>query len=165
MTRSNAREIAMHISFETGVNPMPTSELIELIFEQDYYKSLAQECDVYAERPGAKQMDYIRRMALGIGEHAAELDSYIEKYSKGWKIGRISRVAVAVMRLAMYEIMYMPDIPNGAAINEAIELARKYEDEDTVSFINGILGSFVRREMNFDTENAGEAKAEAPAEE
>ena len=98
------------------------------------------------EAPNAKQAEYIRRLVKGVAEHAAELDGYIAKYAKGWNFARIPLVASAIMRVAMYEILYMPDIPNGAAINEAVEIAKKYETPETVKFINGILGSFVRQE-------------------
>ena len=82
-----------------------------------------------------------------LADHAPELDGYIAKYAKGWNFARIPLVASAVMRVAMYEILYMPDIPNGAAINEAVEIAKKYETPETVKFINGILGTFVRQEI------------------
>ena len=91
--------------------------------------------------------NYIKNLVIGISEHSAELDGYIEKYAVGWKFGRISRTAAAIMKLAMYEVLYMPDIPDNAAINEAIELAKRYEPPETVSFINGILGSFSREEV------------------
>ena len=84
----------------------------------------------------------------GVAEHAAELDGYIAKYAKNWKFSRIPLVASAIMRVAMYEILYMQDIPNGAAINEAVEIAKKYETPETVKFINGILGSFAREEIS-----------------
>ena len=90
--------------------------------------------------------DYIRRLVKGVNEHAAELDGYIAKYAKGWSFDRIPLVAAAVMRVAMYEILYMPDIPNASAINEAVEIAKKYESDDVVRFINGILGTFLRSE-------------------
>lgn len=146
MTRSNAREIAMHISFETEVNTLPIEEIMAKKFEKEYYASLAQECSIYEEYPSENQMKYIERVSLGVAEHAAELDSYIEKYSKGWKIGRISRVAAAIMRVAMFEILYMTEIPNSAAADEAVKLCKKYEEPETVSFLNGILGSFIRDE-------------------
>lgn len=73
-----------------------------------------------------------------------EIDEIIEKYAVGWKVGRISKVSLAVLRLAVYEIMNVDDAPTGAVINEAVEIARRYEEEDKVSFINGILGSFAR---------------------
>ena len=65
----------------------------------------------------------------------------------GWSFARIPRMAAAVMRTAMYEVLYMPAIPNSAAINEAVEIAKNYEPAEVVSFINGILGSFVRAEF------------------
>ena len=73
-----------------------------------------------------------------------EIDAIIEQYAVGWKISRISRVSLAVLRLAIFEILYVDDAPTGAVINEAVEIARRYEEEDKVSFINGILGSFAR---------------------
>ena len=84
----------------------------------------------------------------GVADHAPELDGYIAKYAKGWNFARIPLVASAIMRVAMYEILYMPDIPHGASINEAVEIAKKYETPETVKFINGILGSFVRQEIS-----------------
>ena len=83
-------------------------------------------------------------MVTGVNEHAAELDGYIAKYAKYWKFSRIPLVASAIMRVAMYEILYMQDIPNGAAINEAVELARQYSTEKAPQFINGVLGAIAR---------------------
>ncbi len=76
----------------------------------------------------------------------------IEKYARGWRLERISRVAAAIMRCAMCEILYMDDVPNAAAINEAVELAKGYEEPETVAFINGVLGSFVRGEVEPEAE-------------
>ena len=87
-------------------------------------------------------------MVKGVLAHGAELDGYIEKYARGWKFSRIPLVASAIMRVAMYEVLYMPDVPNAAAINEAVEIAKKYETPETVKFINGILGSFSRQELS-----------------
>ena len=67
--------------------------------------------------------------------------------AKGWRFSRIDRVAAAIMRVTMYEILYMPDVPNKVAINEAVEISKKYLDDDVVKFVNGILGSFVRAEF------------------
>ena len=120
------------------------SRLIET--EQARFAALAEEDPLYQETPNAKQADYIRRLVRGVADHAPELDGYIAKYAKGWNFARIPLVASAIMRVAMYEILYMPDIPHGASINEAVEIAKKYETPETVKFINGILGTFVRRE-------------------
>ena len=105
-------------------------------------------CTFRVWAPNAKQVAYITRLVTGVNEHAAELDGYIAKYAKNWKFSRIPLVASAIMRVAMYEILYMQDIPNGAAINEAVEIAKKYETPETVKFINGILGSFAREEIS-----------------
>jgi len=115
--------------------------------DKSYYETCADEAEVYASYPSQKQAAYLRRVAVGVLEHGPELDAYIEKYAKGWAVGRISRVAVAIMRVAMYEILYMPDVPGASAINEAVEIAKKYEDPETVAFVNGILGSFIRAEL------------------
>lgn len=147
MTRNTAREIATHLAYELSFTELPIEEFLAARLSEENFAYLAPECELYAERPNEKQDVYINRLVTGVAEHAAELDTYIEKYAKGWRFERISLVAAAIMRVAMYEIMYMPDIPNGAAVNEAVEIAKKYEDEETVKFINGILGSFVRREI------------------
>ncbi len=146
MSRTIAREIAMHFSFELAQSGKTAEELLALRFSEEYYPTLAQESDVYSQMPDSTQMDYIEHVVKGLYEHAYELDSYIEKYSQGWHFERISRIALAIMRLAMYEVLYIPDVPDAVALNEAVELAKKYEEKEAVPFINGILGSFVRQE-------------------
>lgn len=133
-----------------AVNDLPASDLLRDFFDKEHYATLEAEDEIYADFPNKKQMEYIERLTSGVVEHAPELDMYIEKYSKDWSVARISRVASAIMRIAMFEILYMQDIPNGVAVNEAVELAKKYEDRDTVAFINGVLGTFVRKEMTID---------------
>ncbi len=147
MVRNTAREIAIHLSYELSFTDKDTDALLDERLTADAFSVLAEEDPVYTEAPNAKQAEYIRRLVKGVDEHAAELDGYIEKYSKGWRFARIPLVASAIMRVAMYEMLYMPDIPNGAAINEAVEIAKKYETPETVKFINGILGSFLRQEI------------------
>ena len=102
---------------------------------------------MYAELPDAKQMAYIRRLTELTMENRSEIDGFIERYAKGWKLERISKTALAVMRCAICEILYMDDIPNAAAINEAVELDKGYDEPDTVAFVNGVLGGFMRGEF------------------
>jgi len=147
MTRTVAREIAVRLCFSVSENPSDPNEVLAGAFEEGYYSTLGAEDKLYKESPDEKQLEYITRLVMGVCEHSAELDGYIGKYSVGWKFGRISRTAAAVMKTAMYEVLYMPDIPDRAAINEAVELAKRYEPPETVSFINGVLGSFSRSEM------------------
>ena len=146
LTRTNARAIAIHFTFEMSFSNCTADELLEQFFNRDYFALLSEEEPLYAEFPNEKQREYIQTLVRGVFQHGAELDRYIEKYAVGWKFSRIDRVAAAIMRVAMYEILYMPDIPNAAAINDAVEIAKRYEEAETVRFINGLLGSFVRGE-------------------
>ena len=147
MLRNTAREIAIHLSYELSFHTEPIDALLDRRLTPEAFAALAEEDAAYSEFPNAKQADYIRRLVKGVADHAPELDGYISKYAKGWSFARIPLVASAIMRVAMYEVLYMPEIPNGAAINEAVEIAKKYETPETVKFINGILGSFVRQEV------------------
>ena len=147
MTRTDAREIAVRLIFSISENPTDPEAFLNQVFDEAYYARLAEEDALYQSPPSAKQLDYITRLVTGVFEHSAELDGYIEKYAVGWKFARISRTAVAIMKTAMFEVLYMPDIPDKAAINEAVELAKRYESPETVPFINGVLGSFARSEV------------------
>ena len=68
----------------------------------------------------------------------------IRKYSIGWDISRISKLARCILRLAIFEILYVEDVPTGVAVSEAVRIAKKYNGDDTGAFVNGILGSFAR---------------------
>ena len=160
MIRNVAREIAMHLSYELSFTGLSAGELLDQRLSGQHFDALSAEYEVYGELPGPSQRAYIRKLVTGIAAHGYELDQYIEKYAKGWRFERIPLVAGAIMRLAMYEILYMPEIPNGAAINEAVEIAKKYESTEVVRFINGILGSFVRGEA---ADAAGSAGSPPPA--
>ena len=147
MTRTAAREIAVRLCFCVSENPTDPEELLARVFDEKYYATLEGEDDLYSSYPDERQMEYITRLVKGIYEHAPELDGYIDKYSSGWRYGRISRTAAAIMKTAMYEALYMKDVPERAAFNEAVELAKYYETPETVSFINGVLGTFSRNEI------------------
>ena len=147
MTRSNAREIAVHIIFTLGFDTRSAQEILDAELTRERFQELAEELPLYEQFPNEKQERYIRELVQGVFAHGPELDDCISRYSVGWSFARIPRMAAAVMRTAMYEVLYMPDIPNAAAINEAVEIAKKYETPETVKFINGILGSFSRQEI------------------
>lgn len=148
MTRTAAREMAARLCFGLSENPRDAQEVLDEFFDSEYYVSLSQEDELYADAPDDRQAAYIRRLVSGIGMHSVELDGYIEKYAVGWKFARISRTALAIIKTAMFEILYMTDeVPVRAAVNEAVELAKKYEEPETVPFVNGVLGSFVKGEV------------------
>ena len=144
MTRTNARELVVHLIYEMNATGIGADEALPLRFAEDYYPTLAEENELYSEKPNRKQLDYIRLTAAGATEKREELDGFIRQYAIGWRLERISSLARAIMELAIYEMLYVEDVPTGVAISEAVELARRYEDEDVVSFVNGVLGSFAR---------------------
>jgi len=157
MTRSNARELAVHLVFEQGFSGQSADELLDAALKRPVFEAIGKEEPLYAEFPNAGQRDYIATLVRGVEAHAHELDGYISKYAIGWNFNRLPRVTVAILRVCMFEILYMRDVPNAAAINEAVELTKRYEEPELAAFVNGILGSFVR------TEPLPEDQAPAPA--
>ena len=97
-------------------------------------------------RPNEKEADFMDALVAGVQEHVSELGALIEQYAANWRIDRIEKVTLAILRLAIYELKY-EDLPGGVAINEALELARTYASPQSVAFVNGILGS-VQRALN-----------------
>ncbi len=147
MRRSHARELAVHLSFALSFSNIKAEELLQESVSRGRFEALKDEVALYEEFPNEKQRAYISQLVSGVGTHGPELDSYISKYAVDWSFSRISRMAATIMRVAMYEILYMPDVPPSAAINDGVNIAKNYENAETVSFINGILGSFMRGEL------------------
>ncbi len=128
MKRNEMREQAFLLTFENlfEINDN-LDELIEL-----YSENVEQVCD------------YAIKISSGIKDKLDELNGIINTYSKSWKISRLPKVTLAVLYVAIYEMKYVESVPEGVAINEAVELAKKYASSDDASYINGILGSFSR---------------------
>jgi len=147
MTRTAAREIAIQLSFAAAACGAEPGELMDAFFSQEHYDSLGEELELFRELPDEKQMAYIRTLTELTARHRSEIDGCIGRYSRGWKPERLSKTALAILRCAVCEILYMEEIPNAAAINEAVELAKSYDDPETVSFINGVLGGLMRGEF------------------
>lgn len=158
MTRTVAREIAVHLIYEMGFGGENADEFLQNALKEEAFAAFAEDEPLYQEFPDESQLNYITELVKGTYVHGPELDDYISRYAIGWSFQRIPRVAVAVMRAAMYEVLYMPEIPNAAAINAAVEIAKGYVEPEVVSFINGILGTFVRTEF---PETVAEKCAEA----
>ncbi len=144
MTRANARELAVHLIYGRNFTGEEPQQVIATRLEKEYYAKLSQENQVYSERPSRAQMAYIDTVVSGVANRAEELDEYIKKYSIGWDISRISRLARTIMQLAIFEILYIADVPTGVAISEAVRISKMYDGDDTGAFVNGILGSFAR---------------------
>ncbi len=128
MNRKQEREQAFILVFEK----MFREESMEEIFE------CAAEARDYIES------DYVRSVSKGVYDNIEQIDSLISQNSKGWSITRISKVSLAVMRIAVFEMLYREDIPVSVSINEAIELIKKYATEKDGAFANGILGTIAK---------------------
>ena len=144
MTRANARELAVHLIYGRNFTGEEPNEVVSTRLNKEYYAKLSAENDVYAERPSRAQMAYIDNVVSGVANREEDLNAAIQKFSIGWDVSRISRLARSVMQLAIYEILYVEDVPTGVAVSEAVRLAKKYDGDDTGAFVNGILGSFAR---------------------
>ena len=144
MTRANARELAVHLIYSREFTGEEPETVVETRLAKEYYSKLATENEVYADRPSRQQMAYIDGVVSGVANRVEDLDANIQNFSIGWDISRISKLARAIMRLAIYEILYVTDVPTGVAISEAVRLAKKYDGDDTGAFVNGILGAFSR---------------------
>ena len=144
MTRANARELAVHLIYGREFTGEEPEAVVEARLRKEYYDKLAAENDIYTERPSKAQLSYIDGVVAGVANRVEDLNAQIQKYSIGWDVKRISRLTRCVMQLAMFEILYLEDVPTGVAISEAVRIAKKYDGDDTGSFVNGILGSFAR---------------------
>lgn len=128
MKRKEMREQGFFLAFENLFTANESmDELIEL-----YSENVEPVCD------------YAKELSAGITETKDELNSYINKYSKSWKISRLPKVTLAILYVAIYEMKYVDSVPVNVAINEAVELAKKYASSDDASYINGILGSVAK---------------------
>ena len=124
MTRREAREAVFSLLFET-----------EFRRDEDTTEIFAVSCEERELIPN----DYIKKVYHGVHEHCEELDAKIAAHANGWKTERLTRVSRSILRLAAYEMLFCDDIPASVSLNEAIELAKKFEDEKARPFINGIL--------------------------
>lgn len=132
MKRAQQREQAFILIFEKLFSDIDDQELIE----------------IYNENFDDPVCMYAKTLLNGVSEHAAEIDSIISDHSSGWKISRISKVDLAVLRLAIYEIDHVNDVPDEVCVNEAVELTKKYAAPSDASFVNGVLGAYLRRNAN-----------------
>ncbi len=144
MTRGNARELAVHLIYGREFTGEEPEKVVSTRLDKEYYTQLGEENDVYSERPSRNQLRYIDSVVAGVANRQEEMNGYIQKFSIGWDVTRISKLTRCIMQLAIYEILFCEDVPTGVAISEAVRLAKKYDSAETGSFVNGILGAFAR---------------------
>ncbi len=136
MARTTARAAAMQMVYERLLGGQGGGETLELVYEQ-----LGEDVNT----PSRDDQDYIEDILMGIAAHQDEIDQYIREFSVDWTLERMARVDLTILRLATYEILFREDVPGSVAINEAVELAGKYSDPAGGRFINGVLGSILRK--------------------
>ena len=144
MTRANARELAVHLIYGRNFTGEEPETVVAVRLAKEYYAKLSEENEVYAERPSKAQMAYLDKVVAGVANREEDLNAQISKYAIGWDISRISRLTRAIMQLAIFEILYVEDVPTGVAISEAVRMSKMYDGDDTGAFVNGIRGAFAR---------------------
>ena len=144
MTRGNARELAVHLIYGRAFTGEEPEQVVSTRLDKEYYEQLKEENEVYSDRPSRAQLRYIDSVVAGVANREEELNAQISKFSIGWDITRISKLARCILQLAIFEILHVEDVPTGVAVSEAVRIAKKYDGNDTGSFVNGILGSFAR---------------------
>lgn len=122
---------------------------MELLFSMELSKSSVEEVvevfvDNYEDNIKEIDLEYIKSVLNGVVDNKEEIDKIIEENLQNWKINRISKVNLAILRLGVYEMVYNRDVPNRVALNEALELTKVYSDEKSVSFINGVLDKILK---------------------
>ena len=144
MTRANARELAVHLIYGRNFTGEEPEQVVTVRLDKDYYPMLSEVNPVYSDRPSRAQMAYIDSIVAGIANREDSLNEIIQKYAIGWNVTRISKLSRSIMQLAIYEILYVEDVPTGVAISEAVRLAKMYDGDEAGAFVNGILGTFAR---------------------
>ncbi len=127
LSRRETRECAMKLIFQTMLQRGDIEEQTTRFCEEN-------------ELTDETELAYFLDVVRGVLANAAELDARIERHAKGWTVSRMPKVDLSIMRLSSYELMHRTDIPGSVSINEAVELAKKYGDDQSKSFVNGVLG-------------------------
>ena len=133
MNRRKSREIATRLLFEMSINKESYVDIIENFRENTEEK--IEDID----------FEYVIRVLKGVSENEAHINETISKYLVKWKIGRLPKMNLAILKMATYEILFEEEIPNKVTVNEAIELAKKYGDDNAPAFINGVLNNLIKR--------------------
>jgi N utilization substance protein B len=127
MKRRLVREKAMQVLYQIEVGKSETEAALGDLIEK-----------------AGEQKEYLRDLIYGIEAKKDEIDKYIRKHLRGWSLERIAHVDRAILRIAVYEMLFRPDVPYQVAINEAVELAKKYSDDEAARYINGVLSSIAK---------------------
>ena len=145
MSRKTARAAAMQLIFERVSGGQGGEETLNMVYEELRENGAPDGVPVAEGEPNRDDRAYIAEAFDGVLSHREELDQLIEQTARGWSLARMSLVDLTILRLAVWEMLYAPAVPDSVAIAEALELTERYSDPDDKSFINGVLGSIQRK--------------------
>lgn len=131
MGRKVARESTMQLLYQMDLKNDFSKDVIDIFFENNEFES--------------DEIEYINRVTKGVSENIENIDSFVEKYSEGWAIKRIAKIDLAILRIAIFEILYIEGMPPQVSINEAVDIAKKYGTDQSSNYINGLLGTFLKK--------------------
>jgi transcription antitermination factor NusB len=155
MNRRKSRELVMKLLFQMTINKEDFKDVISNLkenIEVDNIEIISEETGLPIRKELTSEdidlkdvdMEYVIRVLKGVQENKDALDIEIEKYLKNWKLNRLSKIDITILRVCTYEFLYENEIPNNVSINEAVELAKRYSADKSASFINGVLGSMIK---------------------
>ncbi len=144
MSRTTARSAAMQMIFEKVSGGQGGEETLKMVYDELRENGVPGEPAVGKKEPDGEDREYISAAFNGVLDHLEELDEIIGKTAKGWSTDRMSLVDLTILRLAVWEILYNPNVPANVSVAEALELTERYSDPQDKAFVNGILGTVVR---------------------
>ena len=136
--RRASREVALRALYQIDVGKMTPEEALDSSAAESHYRE--------------ETLRFARELVLGCVQHRAPIDETIARHARGWTLSRMAHIDRNVLRLAVFEILYRPDVPHSVAVDEAVELAKKYSTAESGRFVNGVLGSLVRTVEGEQTE-------------
>ena len=129
-SRRTSRELALRALFQVDVARVAAEEAVAAILDPQRYS--------------AETLEFARALAAGTTSHRGRIDGVIERYARGWTLDRMANVDRNILRLAIFELLYLPEVPPSVTVDEAVELAKKYSTAESGRFVNGILGNVIR---------------------
>ena len=144
MSRATARAAAMQLIYEKIAGGQGGEESLQMVYDELRAEEEAGQGIIGKNEPEKDDRAYIAQALEGVLEHLEDIDPLIAKTAKGWTLERMALVDLTILRLAVWEILYVPEIPGNVSISEALLLTEKYSDPEDKSFLNGILGSILR---------------------
>ncbi len=149
--RRLARQLALDVLYQAEIRDQLPAEALSLQRREGWSVTLSDQEQPPPEPPPEEAVSYATQLVEGVQEHSAEIDRLIDRYAERWAMERMPVVDKNLLRLAVFELLWAPEVPTAVVINEAIELAKSLSTEESGRFINGILGRIAEREERAPT--------------